>query len=459
MTDGGTCWGCCRADRDVVRRCAGARARRVAVRAAGAGRRRLVAGPPRCYGDVVAEPDGLGRVLRDDRARVLALRVAAGARARLAEAVDRARARLDAAPAAGRRRRRRQPTCACAGREMTRAGVPGPAGAAPRTRRRARWPSVDAVDEPALRLRRRLALGRRVPVHLPGAAAVAPADPAGGRRRAGAGPVTAVALVLGLLAALAYAGGSTGLAGARLGAAARVAGRGLRGRRGRPLHPHHLGPRRRGWTSAPTGSRSTRCTARWRSGSPAPAAPSGCWRWRAWALLVTRHFVDFGFAARRGWRGRAGRRRGRGRRLVRAHRRATGGPVRQARGDRPGGGADHPAGRARADGRGALGVRGAARARRRRGAAGRRPGGSAGRWPAGSARPRRARAQLAVQVDGRPLPLHGWRVGGPLGWLLPAFSRAARAGRRHRCWSTGWRPRRCPACSPGWPWSRSASTT
>jgi hypothetical protein len=35
-----------------------------------------------------------------------------------------------------------------------------------------------------------------------------------------------------------------------------------------------------------------------------------------------------------------------------------------------------------------------------------------------------ARAQLAVQVDGRPLPLNGWRVGGPLGWLIPAGSRA-----------------------------------
>jgi hypothetical protein len=31
-------------------------------------------------------------------------------------------------------------------------------------------------------------------------------------------------------------------------------------------------------------------------------------------------------------------------------------------------------------------------------------------------------------VDGRPLPLHGWRLSGPLGWLLPAFSRAFEQG-------------------------------
>ncbi|GAA4347293.1 CDP-alcohol phosphatidyltransferase family protein [Angustibacter luteus] len=380
----------------------------------------LVAGPT-LLGDVVAEPDGLGRILRDDRGQVLALRVAAGAREDLAQALERAasgwppRRLLDAVADVA-------VDLGGAGRELTPgsflatlAQTPDEAVGADER--------VGAVDEAALRLRR----ASRSDDGFLSTFLVRPLSRPLTRRAVGAGlapaQVTAVALLLGLLSALAYAGGSR--VWLVVGSVLLLTSLVVDCVDGELARYTRTTSARGAWLDVAADRIKEYAVY---GALAAGVVGAGHEQWllalASLGLLVTRHFVDFGFAARQvggsaattaaegavgSWSARTDARP-----AVRYAKRAVIAPV----GERtillavlaP-----------------TVGVRWTFVVLLALGvvAAGWTTAGRLGRALASRVRPSEsARAQLAVQVDGRPLPLHGWRVGGPLGWLIPAGSRA-----------------------------------
>ena len=368
------------------------------------------------YGDVVAEPDGAGRVLRLDDDRVAALRVPAGARADLADALARAvttwpRERVldvvaDALTDLGAAGRALEPAPFAAHLATT----PDDAATA--------WAQVEAVDDAALRLRRASRsddgflstfLVRPVSRRLTRVAVRAGWRPA---------PVTVAALGLGLLAALAYRGGGRGwlLLGSLLLLASLVVDC-VDGEVAR--YTRTTSPRGAWWD---VGADRIKEYAVYGALAAGATARSAWWlALAALALLVTRHFVDFGFAARRvpasaadeggvgRWSARTDRRA-----AVRYAKRAVIAPV----GERtivlavlaP-----------------LVGVRWTfvvllamgvvAAAWTTAGRVGRSLGATA---PLGQP----ARRLLQTQVDGSPVPRTWWPLAPRFGWLLPAVSRA-----------------------------------
>ena len=232
------------------------------------------------------------------RGRVVALRVRAA----------------DAAPTSGSRRAARR---ACAPRRPARrssalAGAAGRAGPGARASRRAtsrsrcrrtrttwrrRWPRwTPSTRRPAAAPG--LARRRRLPVDVPGPAAVAAADPPRGARAGSApAPSRRSRWPSGWPARRRTpAGGAAGCCRARV-LLLLLARRGLRRRRGRPLHPHVLPARRvAGRRLRPDqGVRRVRRAGAGVAGPP--ASRCGALALASLALLVVRHFVDFGFAA------------------------------------------------------------------------------------------------------------------------------------------------------------------
>ena len=378
---------------------------------------------PTVYGDVVAEPDGAGRVLRADDDLVAALRVPAGARADLADALSRSAATwprervLDVVADA-------LVDLGAAGRGLRADAFPLALAATPE-QARAALAGADAVDEAALRLRRASRsddgflstflvrpLSRRI-TRVAVRAGVRPAS------------VTAAALALGLLAALAYSGGDRGwlVVGSLLLLASLV----VDCVDGEVARYTRTTSARGGWLDV--GADRVKEYAVY-GALAAGAATQGAW-WlalAALALLVTRHFVDFGFAARRvplpaatgeseggvgRWSARTDRRA-----LVRYAKRAVIAPV----GERtivlavlaP-----------------LVGVRWTFVVLLVMGvvAAAWTTVGRVGRslaWTAPLGQP--ARRLLQTQVDGAPVPRTWWPLATRFGWLLPAASRALEQG-------------------------------
>jgi phosphatidylglycerophosphate synthase len=373
------------------------------------------------YGDVVAEPDGLGRVLRDDAGRVLALRLPAQARAELAAAVQ-----LAATGWVPHRLLDGVADVAADHHLQLRDVQPGPFTAALASTVQEAMDTlaaVDALDEPALRLRR----SSRADDGFLSTFLVRPPSRVVTRWALhlglSAAAVTGLALALGLLAALAYALGSTAWLG--VGSVLLLVSLVVDCVDGQVARYTRTTSALGGWLDV--GADRVKEYAVY-GGLALGVAGAARSEWMLalanLALLVTRHFVDFGFAARRtggpGDEGAVGAWSARtdANPVIRYAKRAVIAPV----GERtillavlaP-----------------LVGVRPALAVLLAYGvlAALWTTGGRLARALAARVAPtEQARALLAVQVDGRPLPLHGWRTGGPLGWLLPAFSRAFEQG-------------------------------
>lgn len=389
----------------------------------------VVSGPT-VLGDVIAEPDGAGRVLRDDCGRVLALRVPAADRSDLAAALDEvewfvgerlldlvARRFLDLGKGL---------------RELRTAPFPVDLVATPEALPAA-LAAVAGADEHALRLRR----SARADDGFLSTVLIRPLSRPLTRWAVATGrtpnAVTAVALALGLLAALAYVGGSRGwlVLGSMLLLLSLVVDcvDGEVARCTRTTSPRgawlDVGADRIKEYAVYGALAAGACAA----ASDAPGNTAG--DWRVWllalaclALLVTRHFVDFGFAGRRaqerGAEGRVGAWSARtdGRVAVRHAKRAMIGPV----GERtivlavfvPTAGVWWTFLILLAQGVVAAAWTTAGRLARARASFGDQP-------LTGPARDR-----LLLQVDGAPVPR--WPVGGRWGWLLPALSRAVEQG-------------------------------
>ncbi|WP_162248027.1 DUF5941 domain-containing protein [Angustibacter sp. Root456] len=376
---------------------------------------------PTVYGDVIAEPDAGGRILRLDGGEVAALRVPAAARSDLADALSRTVATwprervLDVVATA-------LDDLAGAGHEIGPGAFPARLALTPDDAASA-LAAADAVDEPALRLRRASRsddgflstfLVRPLSRRLTRRAVALDARPA---------QVTAVALALGLLAALAYSGGGRGwlVLGSLLLLASLVVDcvDGEVARYTRTTSP--LG----GWLDV--GADRVKEYAVY-GALAAGAATRAAWllALASLALLVTRHFVDFGFAARRArataavedgavgrWSAGTDRRS-----AVRYAKRAVIAPV----GERtivlavlaP-----------------LVGVRWTFVVLLVMGvvAAAWTTAGRVGRalaWTAPLGQP--ARRLLQTQVDGSPVPRTWWPLATRFGWLLPALARALEQG-------------------------------
>ena len=254
---------------------------------------------PTTYGDVVADPRDQSAVLHDDGSgRVVAVRLDPG------DAARPRRGRAARPGAAGRAarlgadaswRRARRPGAAGPRADVRATSRCTPCGAGRPGDRR--WSASDGRDEAALRLRRASRaddgflstfLVRPLSRRLTRRAVALGLRPDADHRR--------LVRRSGCSRRAAYAGGGLGwlAAGSRAAAAAPWSWTASTARS--PATPAPSPRWAAGWTSPPTGSRSTPSTPAWSPGRTGPATP-GAWPPASLALLVVRHFVDFGFAA------------------------------------------------------------------------------------------------------------------------------------------------------------------